>query len=139
MMKSPQFGHVLVKRPYDTEVYGIANAAIEAAQKEGKSPIMANKTLSQGEEGLRAGYAFETASPEFDQYFLAEAKKQNLQAEVIDDAKLLALKNEKTPWKEVLLYPFLIKSPDGIHPVGGKLLALINWPNVIIAKIKGQI
>jgi len=134
-----QFGHVLIKPPYDPEVFGIAHRAIEAAQKEGKGPIMRNKTLSQGEAGLRAGYAFETAGPEFDKYFLAEAAKLNFQAEVIDDAKLVALKDEKSPWKDVLLYPFLIETPKGFHPVGYKLLALLNWPSVVIAKVRGKI
>ncbi len=134
-----QFGHVLIKPPYNNDVHGIANAAIDAANAEGKGPIMSNKTLSLGEQRLRAGYAFETAGPEFDKYFLAEAAKLNFQAEAIDDTKLLALKNEKTPWKEVLLYPFLIETPKGFHPVGYKLLALLNWPSVVIAKVRGKI
>lgn len=50
-----------------------------------------------------------------------------------------APKPEKESWKTVLLYPFVIQTPSGWHPVAYKALALLNWPRVLYAKIKGEI
>jgi hypothetical protein len=136
MMNSLQFGHVLIKGPLNQETgeryRKTLNDAMSAAKKDGYRWI-----LDARESTNENGTLVYTIKPKFDKYVLEAAQKNGFEAEVIalePNYKPL----DSIPWSTVLFYPFVIKSPNGIHPVGGKLLALINWPKVIIAKIKGE-
>ncbi len=136
-MSIPQFGHVLIKGPLNQETGDryrqTLNDAIASAKKDGYRWILDARESSDSK-----GTLVYTIKPKFDKYVLEAAQKNGFEAEAIaPEPNYEPL--DSISWSKVLFYPFWIKSPDGIHPVGGKLLALINWPQVIWAKFRGEI